>query len=836
MPVYGPASRGDYPGAAFDGTNHLVVWGDSRSGHIHGARVDTSGAVLDTLGLLISGETGSQGSPAVAFDGMNYLVVWADSRSGPVDIYGARVSVEGVVLDPDGIVISAAAGGQYVPAVAFDGTNYLVVWIDQRNDGGDIYGARVSVEGVVLNPDGIPISTAGNDQLYPRVAFGGTNYLVAWEDWRGESDLDVYGARVSVDGVVLDSEGIRISTGEGYQGFPAVTFDGTNYLVVWQEDENDVFRDIYGTRVSIEGAVLDPDGIPISTAIDDQWSPRAAFDGNNCLVVWEDLRSGSSHEIYGARVTPDGNVLDVNGFVISTSTAPDYLYTGGPISFDGTNYLVPWKDYRSGSLAQIYGARVSPDGSVLDPNGIALSRSANDQEHPATASNGTEYLAVWEDFRTGSCEVYGCRVRGDGVALDPDGIPISTAANGQEYPAVASDGTNYLVVWMDNRSGEWDIYAARVRGDGVALDPDGIPVSATVEHQAYYPAVAFDGTNYLVVWGTYRDGIGHDVYGARVSVDGAVLDPDGIVISTAVDGQPWPAVAFGGTNYLVVWDDYASGQSDIYGARVSVSGDVLDIAGIPISTATNRQFYPAIASGGTNYVVAWQDNRNGISWDIYGARVSVGGAVLDPDGIVISTATGSQCYPAIASGGTNYVVAWQDNRNGISWDIYGARVSVGGAVLDPDGIVISAAAQAQRFPAVAMNASGVHLVGYQSFMPPPTYGSNRIWGNLADQLTAVPEAPALPQCYVLYQNCPNPFNPATTVRFDLPLPSAAVLQIFDVSGGVVKTLVGCRLDAGGYSFVWNGRNEGGRQVPSGVYLCRLEAGDFVATRKMVLLR
>ena len=90
----------------------------------------------------------------------------------------------------------------------------------------------------------------------------------------------------------------------------------------------------------------------------------------------------------------------------------------------------------------------------------------------------------------------------------------------------------------------------------------------------------------------------------------------------------------------------------------------------------------------------------------------------------------------------------------------------------------------------------------------------------------------LPKSYALYQNYPNPFNPNTTIEFDLPKTAEVTLKIFNILGEEVATLVSDRLSAGSYSYEWT--RTGG--IASGVYLYRLQAGDYVETRKMVLLR
>ena len=88
----------------------------------------------------------------------------------------------------------------------------------------------------------------------------------------------------------------------------------------------------------------------------------------------------------------------------------------------------------------------------------------------------------------------------------------------------------------------------------------------------------------------------------------------------------------------------------------------------------------------------------------------------------------------------------------------------------------------------------------------------------------------------LSQNMPNPFNPKTTIAFSLSTPSDVVLEIFDVAGRKVTTLVDGQLPAGPYNAEWNGYSDGGERVASGVYFYRLTAGDRETSRKMVLLK
>ncbi len=90
--------------------------------------------------------------------------------------------------------------------------------------------------------------------------------------------------------------------------------------------------------------------------------------------------------------------------------------------------------------------------------------------------------------------------------------------------------------------------------------------------------------------------------------------------------------------------------------------------------------------------------------------------------------------------------------------------------------------------------------------------------------------------FVLGQNHPNPFNPSTSISFQLPSPSRALLEIFDVRGSLVRTLADETMSAGPHQVEWNGRDDGGGIVGSGVYFYRLTAGGHSQAKKMVILK
>ncbi|MFQ6058523.1 MAG: hypothetical protein ACE5MB_06575, partial [Anaerolineae bacterium] len=389
----------------------------------------------------------------------------------------------------------------------------------------------------------------------------------------------------------------------------------------------------------LPGQLIGPN-FPISTAEGWQGPPAMAYNSlaDEYLVVWEDRRAGNP-DIYGQRVSGSGALIGDN-FPICTEGSwqmtPAVAY-----SSLADEYLVVWSDWRT-SGPDIYGQRISSSGALLG-DAFPISRAANEQRSPAVAYNNLadEYLVVWQDHRSFSAadfeiyqapsEVYGQRVSSSGALLGGDFV-LSAAPGWLGTPVIAygRSANGYLVAWA---SGE-GIMGQRVASNG-ELQGDNFAIAVAAQGSQWSPSLAYNGTDdeYLAVWKDYRNNQNNvsnaDIYGQRVSSEGALLGSEFLI--TPAGDQGHPAVAYNAlaNEYLVVWTEGRNAGTaglDIYGQRVSRDGSLID-SDFAISTAGADQRIPAVAYNGAanQYLVTWQDFRNEAlsGRDLYGQRVGL---------------------------------------------------------------------------------------------------------------------------------------------------------------------------------------------------------------------
>jgi hypothetical protein len=223
-------------------------------------------------------------------------------------------------------------------------------------------------------------------------------------------------------------------------------------------------------------------------------------------------------------------------------------------------------------------------------------------------------------------------------------------------------------------------------------------------------------------------------------------------------------------------------------------------------------------------VIAWKDDRNASS-DIYSQRVDAAGHTV--------VATLLQSYSAAASG----------TEARIEWTLSGAAADIEFFVLrahaPPDAFVEIAAGATSGDPGSPLTGDGTAFsFTDKACEPGETYRYRvdaRDGGGRATLFETGPVTmPAA--ATALYQNEPNPFNPSTTIRYFVSGECDVSLEVYDITGSLVRRLESGRAGKGMRAVEWNGLDERGNRSSAGVYFYRLRAGKDTFSRKMILVR
>ena len=309
------------------------------------------------------------------------------------------------------------------------------------------------------------------------------------------------------------------------------------------------------------------------------------------------------------------------------------------------------------------------------------------------ADNGNEYAVVWSQTVNGSSDIMGARVSRSGTLLTPSPINLTSGISGaQTQPAIAWNGTKYLLVWRGNETfttSDWDI---RGRFLDASMNPIGTTatvISAAAEEQSR-PTVTSNKSNFLVVWQDMRNAVSpnyyNDLYGALVSSTGTVT-PIATAISLADGNQNLPKAASDGANYMVVWEDYRSTSPVVRATRVTSTGSVQDSSGIAMPATSTNQTTPSIWYGNGSYFITWSDYSK-----ISGCRISSSGTPVDIKGIAINSGTKRKQFPSACWDGQNYQIVWEDYRSAdpANSDLYATTASSTGVVASyPETALVS---------------------------------------------------------------------------------------------------------------------------------------------------
>lgn len=722
----------------------------------------------DTADGLVEGQQHGQD---IAAGGPGFMVVWSDARASLEDLQGQQGSgydVYGAILDANGdplvrsIVIDEGPGHQEVPSVAWNGTHFLVVWIEDDPTGLPTYqrlrGVRVAPDGTVVDPAPILID---EDDYYPGLegpsvaSSGPEGWMVVYPT----NDNGLRAAHVAPDGsLTTPPQGIQISTEfgvpfdvvfasgqylvirdgnfyapQGYAYTPTLQFigtkalpfadqvatDGTNFLVV---DTNDNLWPPALQAVLVDpmlNVLAGPLTVKTGTAVSTPSGVGAGFDGTNYWVTW----AGEQF----ARVTPAGVLLDPGGISIPLPS--------GSLGYEPDNATAPggglqfvWHDGGGGlgNPEDVYTARLAPAGSFATVKPAAQSAPSQVETDFARGAAGV-HLAVFRSRTSGAARILAQRVDDDGVALDTQPIevasgPVTWLATPQiDGPGVAWNGSVFLVTWSD----KVNVYARRMAPSGMFLDASPIVVMT-----GQSSAAGALGTDFLVTGATVGTLLAHGALrGVRIDgTTGAVLDATPIAIGGV--GAHNTHVEPLGSRWLVVWE---SVTTDPWSTTTSVSEAHAFVSADGSTTGSQSAGLgprPSVAVAGDRaLLVAATEKITSIKSDIEGRILMADGSFLGP-AFPISTATGQQFRSGVGWTGTEFVAAWEDQRHAVSYfdwrtDIFGARISATGTVLDPAGVPLATTQRTELAPDFLTTGSHLFL-SLSTLRSDTTLGSFRV--------------------------------------------------------------------------------------------------------------
>jgi hypothetical protein len=688
--------------SATGGGQTLIVWSDYRSqgvgnatnesaGDIFGIRIDAAGNAIDAAPFAIHAGFGEQRYPVVAWNGENWLVAFRSQD--PVGQYfenrirAVRVSPDGQVLDGTPLLI---ASSDLPYRLAGRDGQWLITYSLYHDDGYGTYiaGQRISADGQFLDPqprmlldwsygqnaliatpdeylvagpdwndssifrarrigsDGQPI---GNEFNVPslNIASGGGEFYVAWLS----NFVNLVGSRMTAAGTLLDPGGTLITPDYSQYHHASVTHDGAQWWVEWG-----AASEIHTVRVNAAGAVLDPNGGPIlpidiggniDFAYGPQIQPRA---GGGIYFFWSDSREDLGY--------------DSNVWCIPVSAANEPSPERGISTGTATQLLPDLAAGPGGRGAVVFTGRFAADDRVLvhllDPSGnpttdepIEVARGATIQQ-AGIAWNGSTYMVTWDQGPIGLApiEIKARRMAADGSFIDPAPLDIMPGF----APAIAAVGDDFLIASSKFVNGQTiGAYARRVDGPtGTLLD--GTPLTLLVGYVSTGPRVRSDGARWIVTYHSHwsHDSSQADVVYSFVNADGTFTQP--LNPTTVAGSTGTPDVAFSGGKFLFVWRSNTLGQANNY-----ISGRLMNPDGsfpggdFVIAEAAGRQLRPVVAWDGSTFVVAWDDQRNQKAFfdertDIYAARVTDSGSVIDPGGIPVVTNDDGDATAAIFSG------------------------------------------------------------------------------------------------------------------------------------------------------------------------------------------
>ncbi len=520
---------------------------------------------------------------------------------------------------------------------------------------------------------------------------------------------------------------------------------------------------------------------------------------------------------------------------------------------------------------------VPPFNNFLNDNpvpfsNVDISQNTAPQNEPAvriSRKDPNRVVAAWRDFRYGIDPVANRRV---GYSYSTDGgttwsVPglLDSTLLGSNYfknsdPVIAVDtaGNFYISVITINSVNGGLALALYKSTDGGVTFPNAYIAAAVADEDKEWIICDLSPTSphlntLYISWTRFSSSVdivftkstnGGVNWTPAVTVSDPVNQGQGSNSCTSPDGQINVVWAGGTFSTTTIYYDKSTDGGNTFGTDTAIA-DGLDPQGLPNNVST----FPSIACDLSNsarhgflYTV-FCDGRNGDA-DVFLIRSTNNGSTWSAPVRINNDPIGNgkiQYWPWVAVNDSgNIAVLFMDSRNtpnNQTVEAYLARSSNGGLTFTNE--LLSSQQSPTLIPGSNVRFGDYICVDYLRNRVVPVWTDERAGGFDMEIYTAViddfigvkPISGIIPNEYMLYQNYPNPFNPVTNIKFDIPRASPVKITVYNVLGREIKNLFNDYKTPGSYELSFDASN-----FASGTYFYRIEAGDFVQVKKMVLVK
>ena len=453
---------------------------------------------------------------------------------------------------------------------------------------------------------------------------------------------------------------------------------------------------------------------------------------------------------------------------------------------------------------------------------VTLVSTGFDASYPDIAVFEDNVHVVWEDYRAGSKpQVYYKRSTDDGLNWNP-GERLSIDPEVSSNPAIAVAHNNVHVAWPDYRDygvSDTEIYYRRSTNNGDWFEP-AIRLTNVLSFKWNCNIAAFDD-NIHIVWDDDRSVSSFDIYYIRSTDNGITWSPE-ILLTNPSDLDYFPKVSISGNNVFITWTSRRGGIEEVY-LRRSVDNGINWDPEQKLTSSNTLARTSQIASFDNNIHISWQDHRTGSPEVFYIRSTNLGDDWSAETRLTFNAANKESI--SIASFQEKVHLIWTDDRN-TEWEVFYIKSIDNGVNWEAEELISSIPIKS-RSSRVSVFEKNVFVV----WEDVPSGAPDEIIFRRYITPTSVDNEIISPQEFDIDQNYPNPFNPTTTIKYQIPELSFVTLKVYDVLGNEIATLVNEEKPVGSYEVEFNATG-----LPSGIYFYRLQAGSFVETKKMVLMK